>query len=95
VTALLKQYAGVVKRLADELLQARWTELPGSQVEHILREAGVRRARATNVAPEKRTGASDHELYYERRAGVTRPSAKPDPLRRAAVFERRCDGYVA
>ena len=27
--------------------------------------------------------------------GVTCPTAKPDPLRKTAVFERRIDGYVA
>jgi hypothetical protein len=35
------------------------------------------------------------ERYYERRNGVTCPTAKPDPLRKTAVFERRIDGYVA
>jgi hypothetical protein len=35
------------------------------------------------------------EHYFERRGGVDRPSANPDPLRKVAVFKRRCDGFIA
>jgi hypothetical protein len=91
VTALLKKYEGVVKRLANELLQARWTELSGEQVERILRKAGVKRA---GVSPG-RSPLPGQERYYERRGGVDRATVNRDSDRRVAVFERRCDGYIA
>src|ERR1700737_3907031 len=79
---LVQRHAAVIHRLAQQLLSAR--ELSGEQVEHILREAGVRRARDPNGSPEKRVGASNHEHYYERRDGRTVPTRKPYPLRKGA-----------
>jgi hypothetical protein len=78
---LIQQHAAVIKKLARELMQARWMELPGEQVERILREAGVRRR--------------GPQFSYERRGGIDRATANPNPLRKVAVFERRCDGYIA
>jgi hypothetical protein len=82
--ALVVRHADVIKALARQILDARWHEMDGRQVEGFLARAGVRRA-----------GAVGSVMGFERRGGVVRPSANPDPLRKVAVFERRCDGYVA
>jgi hypothetical protein len=84
---LVKRYAEPIRKLARALLEAR--ELPGEQVERILLENGVQRDGSTPAhAPQPQ------ERYFERRNGVTCPTADPDPLRKVAVFERRCDGYI-
>jgi hypothetical protein len=64
-------------------------ELSGETVEAILRKAGVQR----DASPPAH--APGQERYYERRGGVDRATVNPDPLRKVAVFERRCDGYIA
>lgn len=84
---LVKRYAEPIRKLARALLEAR--ELPGHEVERILLENGVQRGGSTPVcAPQPQ------ERYFERRNGVTCPTADPDPMRKVAVFERRCDGYI-
>jgi hypothetical protein len=86
--ALIRRHEASIRTLAVALLEARWHELSGAQVEDILRRAGVQRGGSVR-APQP-----GQERYYERRGGVNRPSANPDPLRKVAVFERRCDGYI-
>jgi hypothetical protein len=62
-------------------------ELPGEQVERILSQSGVQRSLGRAPLPGQ-------ERYYERRGGVDRATANPDPLRKVAVFERRIDGWI-
>jgi hypothetical protein len=91
---LVRRYEAAIRTLAHELLQAR--ELDGQKVEQILEAAGVRRA-PMRPAPQARSHVlhAQTQFHFERRDGVTRPSANPDPQRKVAVFERRCDGYIA
>jgi hypothetical protein len=84
---LVKCYAEPIRKLARVLLEAG--ELPGHEVERILAQHGVQRGGLTPVCVPQ-----PQERYFERRNGVTCPTADPDPMRKVAVFERRCDGYM-
>jgi hypothetical protein len=78
---LVGQHVTAISALAGALMRAQHHELDGKEVEQILARAGVHRR--------------GPQLGFERRGGVDRPSTNPDPLRKVAVFERRCDGYIA
>jgi hypothetical protein len=89
---LVRQYEGPIKQLAKELMQARGMELSGEQVEDILARNGVERV---SILSPPRAPQPGREMYYERRGGVDRATATPDPNRKVAVFQRRCDGFIA
>jgi hypothetical protein len=84
---IVRRYAEQIRKLARVLLEAG--ELPGHEVERILAQHGVQRGGLTPVCVPQ-----PQERYFERRNGVTCPTADPDPMRKVAVFERRCDGYM-
>ena len=85
--ALIRRHEAAIRTLAQALLTVRSMELPGEQVERILSQSGVQRSLGRAPLP-------GHERYYERRGGVDRATANPDPLRKVAVFERRIDGWI-
>jgi hypothetical protein len=89
----VRQYEAAITALARALLAAPQHELSGEQVERCLAQSGVRRADHQDI--KTRASITGQERFYERRGGVDRPSANPDPDRKVAVFERRCDGFIA
>jgi hypothetical protein len=99
--ALVQRYAEAIKQLAAALLEARWHELDGLEAMSILERNGVRRGKTSEPMPNYPPDVSSHgrgpqqdaaSFGYERRDGLTRPSANPDSLRAAYPYERRTDG---
>jgi hypothetical protein len=88
---LVAQNAEAIRSLARELMQAHQHEMAGRQVEDFLERAGVQRG---GLAPG-RAPQPGQEQYFERRDGITRLSANPDPQRRTSVSLWRTDGYIA
>jgi hypothetical protein len=95
--SFIRQNAAAIKALAHELMQARWMELSGEEVEHILERNGVQRVRprGVDVSSHGRGPQPGQERYYERRNGTVMPVARADPERQAYDVQCRCDGYVA
>jgi hypothetical protein len=81
--SLIQRHVSQIRKLANELMQAKGHELSGEQVEGILAAAGVQR------------GAHNHQ-DIKTRSSVT---AKPQPGREfyleRPVSLRRTDGWVA
>jgi hypothetical protein len=101
--SLIQQHVAVIKTLAHELMQARWCELSGEEVERILAQSGVERPHAPAAMPDYPPGISSYgrgpqrgtEYGFERRGGALVRVPRPDPLRATAPFEHRDDGYIA
>jgi hypothetical protein len=75
---------------ADRLVAQHWPEIEALASRLLARRRlDGDEIRAILIRPQP-----GRELFYERRAGVTRPTATPDPLRRTSVTMRRTDGFI-
>jgi hypothetical protein len=92
---LVQKYAGAIRSLARELMQAHRRELPGEECERILRTEGVVPAPLIPDVRNHSIPQPGQERFYEGRGGVDRATANPDPLRKTSVSLRRTDGYIA
>jgi hypothetical protein len=94
---LVRQHAEAIKALARELLAAREHELPGQECVRILAREGVERVPTPRKPPTVSTPGRvpmGTTMRFERRGGVDRPVARPEPGRESYDVRYRTDGWI-
>ena len=83
---LVRRHADTIATLSRALLAAPWHEMPGRDVEDILRRAGVQRGGSVR--------APSRERYLERHNGYDVAVERPTSGRAPFDVLYRCDGWI-